>query len=110
MFGSQRCGGRAVGGDHGRLQPAAQARRAGALVLASTDRGSAQQNAKVEWNSGELYPRVGFIVTNLARPVEPMVAFYNQSGTAEQWIKEGKAAIRWTRLSCRSFAANAVRL
>ena len=33
--------------------------------------------------------------------------FYNQRGTCEQWIKEGKAAIRWTRLSCRSFAANA---
>ena len=39
-----------------------------------------------------------------------MVAFYNQRGTAEQWIKEGKGAIKWTRLSCRSFAANAVRL
>jgi Transposase DDE domain group 1 len=23
--------------------------------------------AKVEWHQGELYPRVGFIVTNLAR-------------------------------------------
>jgi hypothetical protein len=60
--------------------------------------------------SGELYPRVGFIVTNLARPVERVVAFYNQRGTAEQWIKEGKAAIKWTRLSCRTFAGNAVRL
>jgi hypothetical protein len=39
-----------------------------------------------------------------------VVAFYNHRGTAEQWIKEGKAAVRWTRLSCRSFAANAVRL
>jgi hypothetical protein len=38
------------------------------------------------------------------------VAFYNHRGTAEQWIKEGKAAVRWTRLSCHSFAANAVRL
>ena len=28
----------------------------------------------------------------------------------EQWIKEGKGAIKWTRLSCRSFAGNAVRL
>src|SRR5215831_4122332 len=27
-----------------------------------------------------------------------------------QWIKEGKGAIKWTRLSCRTFAANAVRL
>ena len=46
----------------------------------------------------------------MSRPAEPVVVFYNQRGTAEQWIKEGKSAIRWTRLSCRSFAANAVRL
>jgi Transposase DDE domain group 1 len=59
---------------------------------------------------GELYPRVGFIVTNLARPAECIVAFYNHRGTAEQWIKEGKGEITRTRLSCRSFAANAVRL
>ena len=64
----------------------------------------------VEWHPGELYPRVGFIVTNLARPAERVVAFYNQRGTAYQWIKEGKGAIKWTRLSCRTFAANAVRL
>lgn len=66
--------------------------------------------AKVEWHPGELYPRVGFIVTNLSRPVERVVAFYNKRGTCEQWIKEGKNAIKWTRLSCCSFAANAVRL
>ena len=66
--------------------------------------------AKVEWHPGDLYPRVGFIVTNMARPAENVVAFYNKRGTCEQWIKEGKGAIRWTRLSCRSFAANAVRL
>jgi hypothetical protein len=66
--------------------------------------------AKVEWHPGELYPRVGFIVTNLARPAERVVAFYNQRGTAEQWIREGKNAIKWTRLSCRTFTANAVRL
>jgi Transposase DDE domain group 1 len=64
--------------------------------------------AKVEWHPGELYPRVGFIVTNLARPPERVVAFYNLRGTAEQWIKEGKNAL--VRLSCRGFAANAVRL
>jgi hypothetical protein len=66
--------------------------------------------AKVEWHPGELVPRVGFIVTNLSRPAERVVAFYNRRGTAEQWIKEGKNAVRWTRLSCRSFVANAVRL
>jgi Transposase DDE domain group 1 len=57
-----------------------------------------------------LYPRVGFIVTNLARSAEGIVSFYNKRGTCEQWIKEGKGAIKWTRLSCRTFAANAVRL
>jgi hypothetical protein len=66
--------------------------------------------AKVEWHPGELYPKVGFIVTNLARSAEGIVAFYNKRGTCEQYIKEGKNAIKWTRLSCRSFAANAVRL
>ena len=66
--------------------------------------------AKVEWHPGELYPRVGFLVTNMVRPAENVVAFYNKRGTCEQWIKEGKGAIKWTRLSCRSFAANAVRL
>ncbi|WP_051134345.1 IS1380 family transposase [Methylocystis sp. ATCC 49242] len=66
--------------------------------------------AKVEWHVGELYPRVGFIVTNMARRAENVVAFYNKRGTCEQYIKEGKGAINWTRLSCRSFAANAVRL
>jgi hypothetical protein len=66
--------------------------------------------AEVEWHPGELVPRFGFIVTNLSRPAERGVAFYNQRGTYEQWIKEGRGAIKWTRLSCRTFAANAVRL
>ena len=66
--------------------------------------------AKVEWHQGELYPRVGFIVTNLMRPAERVSNFYNGRGTAEQWIREGKNALRWTRLSCRTFRDNAVRL
>jgi len=66
--------------------------------------------AKIEWHPGELYPRVGFIVTNLSRPPERVVTFYNQRGKAEQYIKEGKHAIKWTRLSCRKFRDNAVRL
>jgi hypothetical protein len=66
--------------------------------------------AKVEWHPGELYPRVGFIVTNLSRPAERVVGFYNRRGTAEQHIKEGKNAINWTRLSCHGFRNNEVRL
>lgn len=66
--------------------------------------------AKVEFHPGELFPRVGFIVTNRSLPNERVLAFYNDRGTAEQHIKEGKYALKWTRLSCMRFAANAVRL
>jgi hypothetical protein len=39
-----------------------------------------------------------------------VVKFYNKRGTAEQWIKEGKYALKWTRLSCHDFMDNQVRL
>ena len=73
---------------------------------------SAVSCSKVEWHPGELVPRVGFIVTNLSRPTKRVVAFYRGITvvTAEQHIKEGKNAINWTRLSCRKFRNNAVRL
>lgn len=66
--------------------------------------------AKIEWHPGELFHKVGFIVTNL--PMEPdwVVRFYIQRGTAEQHIKEGKYAFRWTRLSCKRIRDNEVRL
>jgi hypothetical protein len=65
---------------------------------------------KVEWHAAELFPRVGFIVTNLKWPTKRVVRFYNRRGTAEQWIKEGKNAVKWTKLSCRRFKDNAARL
>jgi len=65
---------------------------------------------KVEWHNGELFPRVGFIVTNLSTKTRGIVHFYNGRGTAEQWIKEGKYALNCTRLSCHRFDANQVRL
>ena len=46
----------------------------------------------------------------MTRPAERVVMFYNHRGTAEQHIKDGKNAVTWTRLSCHSFKANAVRL
>ena len=48
--------------------------------------------AKVEWHTGDLLPRVGFVVSNL--PMEPdwIIRFYNKRGTAEQHIKEGRQA------------------
>jgi hypothetical protein len=66
--------------------------------------------AKVEHHAGELFPRVGFIVTNLEMPSRAVVRFYNKRGTAEQWIKEGKQAGKMTRLSCQRFHSNEVRL
>jgi hypothetical protein len=66
--------------------------------------------AKVEFHFGELFPRVGFIVTNLETDSRGVVRFYNKRGTAEQWIKEGKQAVKMTRLSCHRFRSNEVRL
>ena len=66
--------------------------------------------AKVEWHQGELFPRLGFIVTNMSAKAQGVVHFYNGRGTAEQWIKEGKYALNWTRLSCKHFISNQVRL
>lgn len=66
--------------------------------------------AKIEWHAGELFPRVGFIVTNLSKHSQNVVKFYNGRGTAEQWIKEGKNAVKWTKLSCRTFKDNQTRL
>jgi hypothetical protein len=66
--------------------------------------------AKVEWYCGELFPRVGYIVTTLETDSRAVVRFYNKRGTAEQWIREGKQAVKMTRLSCHRFRANEVRL
>jgi hypothetical protein len=65
---------------------------------------------KVEWHWDELFPRVEFIVTNMTGWSRKVVEFYNGRGTAEQWIKEGKHAVKWTRLSCRNFKDNQTRL
>ena len=66
--------------------------------------------AKIEWHPGELFAKTGYIVTNLPFAPKEVFRFYNQRGTAEQHIKEGKNAITWTRLSCKRFCDNEVRL
>jgi hypothetical protein len=65
--------------------------------------------AKVEFHCGELFPRVGFIVTSQPSGLKPGGAV-RQQATAEQWIKQGKQAVAMTRLSCHRFRANEVRL
>jgi Transposase DDE domain group 1 len=58
----------------------------------------------------ELFPRVGFIVTNFRTSSRAVVRCYNKRRTTEQWIKEGKQAVAMRRLSCHRFRANEVRL
>jgi len=53
---------------------------------------------------------VGFIVTNLEADNRAVVRFYNRRGTAEQWIRAAKEAVKLTRMSCHRFRANEVRL
>jgi hypothetical protein len=65
--------------------------------------------AKIEHHQGELFLRVGFIVTHLTPPSRAVVRFYNKRGTPGQWIKEGRQAVKMTRLSCHRFRSNEVR-
>jgi len=66
--------------------------------------------AKIEWHEGELFPRIGFIVTNSRLPCTKVVKVYNGRGDVENRIKEGKNTLRWDKASCRRFVANQARL
>ena len=46
--------------------------------------------AKVEWHAGELFPRVGFIVTNMSSSPQSVVHFYNK-------VPSGVGCRRWRR-------------
>ncbi len=66
--------------------------------------------AKIEWADGELFPRIGFIVTTSKLPAGKVVKVYDGRGDVENRIKEGKDTLRWDKTSCRRFAANQARL
>ena len=65
---------------------------------------------KIEWHTGELFPRVGFIVTNSGLNEIDVVKTYNGRGDVENRIKEGKNTLRWDKTSCHRFEANQARL
>jgi hypothetical protein len=65
---------------------------------------------KLEWHTEELFPRVGFIVTNSRLEAEDVIQVYNGRAEIENRIKEGKNTLRWDKTSCQSFAANKARL
>ena len=90
-------------------QPAAEGAN-GAAPTATTRYAYMLLEDLITMHAGELFPRVGFVVTNLRRSPKRVIKFYNGRGTAEQWIKEGKNAVKWTKLSCRRFKDKAGRL
>ena len=65
---------------------------------------------KIEWHVGELFPRVGFIVTNSNMEAQRVITVYNGRAEIENRIKEGKNTLRWDKTSCHRFAANQARL
>jgi hypothetical protein len=68
------------------------------------------RGAKIEWHDEELFPRIGFIVTNSKLPAGKVVKAYNGRGDVENRIKEGKNTLRRDKTSCRRFAANQAQL
>jgi len=65
---------------------------------------------KIEWHAGELFPRIGFIVTNSRLAAGKVVKVYNGRAEIENRIKEGKNTLRWDKTSCTKFEANEARL
>jgi hypothetical protein len=66
--------------------------------------------AKIEWQRGELFPRIGFVVTSSRLPAGKVVKVYNSRAEVENRIKEGKNTLRWDKTSCQRFEANQARL
>ncbi len=65
---------------------------------------------KIEWKQGELFPRVGLIVTNSRLSSKEVVKTYNGRANVENRIKEGNNILRWDKTSCHKFDANQARL
>jgi len=63
--------------------------------------------AKIEWHGGELFPRIGFVVTNSRLPDVKAIKSYNGQENLENWIKEGKDTQRWEKTNRQWFEANA---
>ena len=66
--------------------------------------------AKIEWHRSELFPRIGFVVTNSRLPAGKVIKVYNGRAEIENRIKEGKNTLRWDKTSCQRFEANQARL
>jgi hypothetical protein len=65
---------------------------------------------KIEWHLGELFPRVGFIVTHSRLSSKEVVQTSNGRANVENRTKEGKNTLRWDKTTCHKFDANQARL
>ena len=65
---------------------------------------------RIAWHENELFPRIGFVVTNSRISVENVIKVYNRGAEVENRIKEGKNALRWDKTSCHRFESNEARL
>ena len=65
---------------------------------------------KVEWHNDELFPRMGFIVTNSTLHAWQVVRACNGRANVENRIKEAKNTLRWDKTNCHRFEANQARL
>jgi len=52
---------------------------------------------KIEWHVGEIFPCMGFIVTNSNLEAEQVIIIYNSRAEIENRIKEGKNTLRWDK-------------
>ena len=66
--------------------------------------------AKIEWHDGEVFPRIGLMVTNSKLSAGKVVRVYNGRDEVENLINEGKNTLLWDKTSCRRLVANQARL
>lgn len=93
-----------------KVQPKTATSPVPAIIRCSCSTSSATSNAVRCARATSIRRTAGRACLNRSWPVIGSAASDNKHGACEQWIKEGKNAIMWTRLSCCAFAANAVRL
>jgi hypothetical protein len=65
---------------------------------------------RIAWHENELFPQIGFVVTNSRISVEKVIKLYHRRAEIENRIKEGKNTLRWDKTSCHRFESNAARL
>ena len=94
----------------GPLRAARAARAHPHELLASREVVAASRRILVKIDVTAAGLNVRFMVTNRRGRAADLIAWYDDRGTSENWIKELKLDIHADRLSCHRFRANAFRL